>query len=38
MGVGIRLDGQYGQIKLDYAVKPMEVFGNTSILSVEFSR
>lgn len=39
MGVGVRLDlQQHGIIKLDYAVKPMEVFGNTSILSVEFSR
>ncbi|NQV49099.1 MAG: PorV/PorQ family protein [Candidatus Marinimicrobia bacterium] len=38
MGVGIHLNGQHGQIKLDYAVKPMEVFGNTSILSVEFSK
>lgn len=39
MGMGVRLDlQQHGVIKLDYAVKPMEVFGNTSILSVEFSR
>lgn len=39
MGTGIRLDLKgLGQVKLDYAVKPMEVFGNTSILSVEFSK
>ncbi len=39
MGTGIRLDmKQHGIIKMDYAVKPMDVFGNTSILSVEFSR
>ncbi len=39
MGTGIRLDLKaHGIIRIDYAVKPMEVFGNTSILSVEFSR
>lgn len=39
MGAGVRLDLQdLGQIRLDYAVKPMDVFGNTSILSVEFRK
>jgi hypothetical protein len=39
MGVGIKipLSGS-NRIKLDYAVKPMDVFGNTSILSIEYSR
>ena len=39
MGTGIRLDLKgLGKVKIDYAVKPMEVFGNTSIFSVEFSK
>lgn len=39
MGTGIRLDLKgLGKVRLDYAVKPMEVFGNTSIFSVEFSK
>jgi len=39
MGTGIKLDlTGLGQVKLDYAVKPMDVFGNTSVLSVEFSK
>ena len=39
MGTGIQLDlKSLGNVRIDYAVKPMEVFGNTSILSVEFSR
>ena len=39
MGTGIKLNLKgLGQVKLDYAVKPMDVFGNTSILSVEFSK
>ncbi|NQV14467.1 PorV/PorQ family protein [bacterium] len=39
MGVGVNLDLKgIGKIGLDYAVKPMEVFGNTSILSVEFTK
>ena len=36
-GVNLRLSG-LGAVKLDYAVKPMTVFGNTSVLSVEFSK
>jgi len=39
MGTGVQLDlKSHGKIKIDYAVKPMDVFGNTSILSVEFSK
>ena len=36
-GVNLNLNG-LGRVKLDYAVKPTNVFGNTSILSVEFSK
>ncbi len=39
MGAGVQLDLQgLGQVRLDYAVKPMTVFGNTSILSIEFRK
>ena len=39
MGTGVRLDLKgLGKVRLDYAVKPMEIFGDTSILSVEFSK
>lgn len=39
LGMGIRLDlRNSGSLKMDYAVKPMDVFGNTSVFSVEFSR
>ncbi len=36
-GVNLKLNG-LGQVRLDYAVKPMAVFGNTSILSVQFTK
>ncbi|MBC8192930.1 MAG: PorV/PorQ family protein [FCB group bacterium] len=39
MGTGIQLDLKaHGKVRIDYAVKPMEIFGNTSVLSVEFSK
>ena len=39
MGAGVKLQlNGLGRVKLDYAVKPMAVFGTTSILSVEFSK
>lgn len=39
LGAGVHLDlNGLGRVRLDYAVKPMAVFGNTSILSVEFSK
>ncbi|MEA3287781.1 MAG: PorV/PorQ family protein [Candidatus Marinimicrobia bacterium] len=39
MGAGVRLDlTGLGQVSLDYAVKPMSAFGNTSILSIEFRK
>ena len=39
LGAGVQMDlmGQ-GKIRLDYAVKPMTVLGNTSILSIEFRK
>jgi len=36
-GVNLNLRG-LGAVRLGYAVKPTTVFGNTSILSVEFSK
>lgn len=36
-GVNLKLNG-LGKVRLDYAVKPMEIFGTTSILSVEFRK
>ncbi len=39
LGTGINLDIHgLGQVKLDVSAKPMDVFGNTTILSVEFSK
>ncbi|MCF6237963.1 MAG: PorV/PorQ family protein [Candidatus Marinimicrobia bacterium] len=39
LGAGVKLDlAGLGQIRLDYAVKPMAVFGNSSIFSIEFRK
>lgn len=39
VGVGTRLElPGLGKVRLDYAVKPMDVFGNTSVLSIEVVR
>lgn len=39
LGAGVNLDLRgLGAVRLGYAVKPTTVFGNTSILSIEFSK
>jgi len=39
MGTGIQFDLEsMGKLKVDYAVKPMDILGNTSIFSIEYSK
>jgi len=39
LGLGLKVDlGRFGQTRVDYALKPMGILGNTSVLSIELSR